>query len=150
MTALQDYDTAIYVDADSRISRLPKLKGFHRGLAVLPLLRYSIDEHLNLCGSWRRGVFEDLAQQLTGDVEVLKKARWCAEPLLAVTKDGRESAFFEAWGIGADFFQSRRVYSGEGGVIGLAAAYAGWTIDYHSLTKLGQCIQHECGGPKEI
>jgi hypothetical protein len=66
-----------------------------------------------------------------------------------VTKDGRESRFFEAWSVGADFLQSRGVYSGEGGVIGLAAAYAGWNANYDALTKIAASIEHEGGGPKE-
>jgi hypothetical protein len=33
-------------------------------------------------------------------------------------------------------------------VIGLAAAYAGWTVDYEALAVLGAAVQHEGGGPK--
>ena len=57
--------------------------------------------------------------------------------------------FFEAWSIGANFLQSRGVYSGEGGVIGLAAAYAEWSVDDEALTSVAASIQHEGGGPKE-
>lgn len=93
-------------------------------------------------------VFMELAQHLTGDAASLQAARWCHETCIAVTKDGRESRFFEAWSIGADFLQSRGVYSGEGGVIGLAAAYAGWSVDYEALSSIAASIQHEGGGPK--
>jgi hypothetical protein len=79
---------------------------------------------------------------------MLDTARWCGEALFAVTKDGNESRFFEAWDRSAGFLQDRETYSGEGGVIGLAAAYAGWTIDYQTLTKLAAAIQHEGYGPK--
>jgi len=65
-----------------------------------------------------------------------------------VTKDGRESRFLEAWAIGAEFLQTRGVFTGEGGVIGLAAAYAGWTVDYNTLTKLVAASEHEGHGPK--
>jgi len=149
IAALQDFDTAIYLDADSRISSLPSLDTFPSGLAVLPLVRNSVAEHLNHWGSWRRPVFVDLARHLTGNDEVLHSARWCAESLLAVTRDGRECRFFEAWAIGANFLQSRGVYSGEGGVIGLAAAYAGWSVNYDALLGMAASIQHEGGGPKE-
>ena len=44
---------------------------------------------------------------------------------------------------------SRDVFSGEGGVIGLAAASAGWSVDYNALTRIAAAIQHEGGGPKE-
>lgn len=149
LAALQSFDTAIYVDADSRIDALPPLGVFPSGLAVLPVVRKSIAEHLETCGSWRMPVFVELARHLTGDVDILLAARWCHETLIAVTRDGRESRFFTTWSLAADFLQARGVYSGEGGVIGLAAAYAGWKVDYEAVTDLAASIQHEGGGPKE-
>ena len=149
LAALQGFDTAIYVDADSRIEALPPLGVFPSGLAVLPVVRKSIAEHLATCGSWRMPVFVEMARHLTGDADILLSARWCHETLIAVTKDGRESRFFTAWSLAADFLQSRGVYSGEGGVIGIAAAYAGWSVDYEALTSIAASIQHEGGGPKE-
>ena len=150
LAALQDYDTAIYVDADCRISGLPQLGVFPSGLAVLPVLRKSIAEHLETCGSWRMAVFVELARYLTGDADILQAARWCPERFVAVTRDGRESRFFAAWSLAAEFLQARGVYSGEGGVIGLAAAYAGWSVDYEALTGIAASIQHEGGGPKRV
>ncbi len=149
LAALHHFDTAIYVDADSRIGALPPLGDFPSGIAVLPVVRKSIAEHLENCGSWRMPVFVELARHLTGDADILLTARWCHETLIAVTKDGRESRFFAAWSLGADFLQARGVYSGEGGVIGLAAAHAGWRVDYEALTGIAASIQHEGGGPKE-
>ena len=67
---------------------------------------------------------------------------------LAVTKDGRESGFFAAWQHGAKLFHARQVFSGEGGVIGLAAACAGWSVDFDAVAELGAAIEHEGGGPK--
>lgn len=148
--ALQDFDTAIYVDADSRITRLPPIGVFPTGLAVLPVVQKSIGEHLEACGPWRLPFFAELAQELTGADKILSSARWCHETLIAVTSDGNETSFFEAWERGANFLQSRSVYSGEGGVIGLAAAHAGWNVDYKALTSIGASIQHEGGGPKRV
>jgi hypothetical protein len=148
LAALQDFDTAIYVDADSRIGDLPPLGPFPSGLAVLPVVRKSVAEHLSTCGSWRTPAFVALARHLTGDSRILQSAPWCHETFVAVTRDGRESRFFEAWALAADFLQSRGVYSGEGGVIGLAAAYAGWSVDYEALTSIAASIEHEGGGPK--
>jgi hypothetical protein len=48
-----------------------------------------------------------------------------------------------------DFMHRQGMYSGEGGVMGLAAAYAGWKINYELLAQLGSLIHHEGGGPKE-
>lgn len=115
LAALEDFDTAIYVDADSRIAGLPPLGNFPPGLSVLPVVRKSIAEHLDTCGSWRMRVFAELARHLTGDTNILLAARWCHETLIAVTKDGRESHFFSAWSLAADFLHARGVYSGEGG-----------------------------------
>lgn len=148
MAALQDFETAIYVDADSRIKKLPRLRSFPSGIAVLPVLRTSIAEHLETFGSWRLPIFSELARQLTGDDKVLQTASWCNETVVALTRDGRESRFFETWEGAAQFMQTRGAYSGEGGVIGLAAACAGWDVNYDALIHLGAAIQHEGGGPK--
>lgn len=149
LAALQEFDTAIFVDADSRIGALPPLGNFPSGLAVLPVVRKSIAAHLETTGSWRRPVFVELARYLMGDADVLYTAQWCHETCYAVTKDGNEHRFFAAWERAAEFLQCRGLYSGEGGVMGLAAAYAGWTVDYEALGGFAPFIQHEGGGPKE-
>ncbi len=146
--ALEEFDTAIFVDADSRISAAPKLPAFSPGIAVVKELHASIAEHLNRYGVDRRPAFEQLAVQLTGSAETLNSARWCSEALFAVTKDGNESKFFEAWGRGAEILYSQNIFTGEGGVIGLAALYAGWIVNYKTLTRLAASTHHEGLGPK--
>lgn len=149
MLALKDFDTAIFVDADSRIGLLPPLPNFASGLAVIPFVRETIAEHLEKWGSWRTTTFVELARHLTGNADILRSAQWCHETPLAVTKDGREANFFAAWTRAAEFLQERGVYSGEGGVIGLAGAVAGWNIDYDVLNDIAATIKHEGGGPKK-
>lgn len=146
--ALEDSETAIFVDADTRIRSKPRVPMFNAGIAVVKDLNASIDEHLSRWGSHRRPVFEKLAVELMGDVEVIKSARWCSEALFAITKDGNEERFFEAWGRGAEFLHSQGEFTGEGGVIGLAALCAGWTVDYETMDKLAGSMWHEGGGPK--
>ena len=146
--ALTNFDTAVYLDADSRIPDLPALE-FPPGMAVYSEARRNIEEHLSVYGPWRKGIFEELAKHFYGDTEMLHIAKWCPENIIAISKDGRESIFFDAWEEGARFLQSRGVYSGEGGVIGLAAARAGWSVNYDALQPLALAIQHEGGGPKE-
>ena len=146
--ALKDFDTAIFIDADSRFKRPPKLLPFPPGISVVKELKTSIADHLSRWGQHRLPVFQELAVDLFGDVEALKSARWCSEALIAVTKDGRESKFFDAWARSAEFLQARAMFTGEGGVIGLAAAYAGWTVDYKSINKLAASTQHLSTGPK--
>ena len=146
--ALDEFDTAIFVDADSRIKSVPKLPAFRPGIAVVKDLRTSIADHLSRYGTFRLPVFEELALHLIGDRNVLNVARWCDESLFAVTKDGNEARFLEGWARGATFLQERGLFTGEGGVIGLAAVYAGWKVDYKSLTKLAAAREHEGHGPK--
>lgn len=148
LAGLQDFDSAIFVDADSRMGPLPPLPHFPPGLAVLPVVRRSVADHLEACGPWRLPAFVELARELTGHDEILRRAPWCHETCVAVTRDGNEGRFFAAWGRGADLMQRQGVYSGEGGVIGLAAACAGWRPDFEALEGIGACIVHEGGGPK--
>lgn len=147
--ALEEFETAIFVDADTRIRSLPRLPDFPPGIAVVKEVDASVAEHLSRYGSQRRPAFEKLAVELTGDVEVINSARWCSEALFAITKDGNEGKFFEAWGRGAQCLESQGVFSGEGGVIGLAAAFAGWTVDYKTMGKLARSMRHEGGGPQK-
>lgn len=146
--ALEEFETAIFIDADSRIKSPPRLPHFRPGIAVDKGLRTSIADHLSRWGQMRKPGFEQLALELFGDKDVLNSAPWCSECLFAVTKDGNESRFFEAWERGAKFLNDYGIFTGEGGVIGLAAVYAGWTVDYRSLTKLVAATEHEGGGPK--
>ena len=146
--ALQQFDTAIFVDADSRVTRRLRVPEFRPGIAVVKDLYASIVEHLSRYGPDRLQAFEQVATNLTGNAATLKSARWCSEALFAVTKDGNESRFFEGWAQGAEILHSQNVFTGEGGVIGLAAEYAGWTIDYGSLDRLAAATQHEGHGPK--
>jgi hypothetical protein len=148
MAALQEFDTAVYIDADSRITAPLPRHPVPPGLAVLPILRETVAEHLDLVGSWRRPAFEDLAVHLGGDAGVLNVARWCAEAVLAITRDGRERQFFAAWSAAATFMQERKFYSGEGGVIGLAAHSAGWEISLSALDAMAAVILVEGSGPK--
>jgi len=146
--ALEEFETAIFVDADTRVRALPRAPVFKAGIAVTKVVNASIAEHLSRYGSHRRPAFEKLAVELTGDVEMINSARWCSEALFAITKDGNEGKFFETWERCAELLQSEGLFTGEGGVIGLAAVCAGWTVDYETLGKLARKMQHEGGGPK--
>jgi hypothetical protein len=146
--ALQDFDTAIFFDADSRVVGLQLAPSYPPGIAVVPVVRSSIAEHLEKCGPWRRPAFETLARDLAGDIGILETARWCHETCYAVTRDGHEGRFFGDWERGAELMQRQGVFSGEGGVMGLAAACAGWTPDYDVLRSLVPFVEHEGGGPK--
>jgi len=147
--ALRDFDTAIFLDADSRIHDLPAIDPLPPGLSVVPIVRNSIAGHLQTAGSWRLPAFIALARELIGDAGALESAVWCHETCYAVTRDGREDRFFEAWDRAARFMQARGVFSGEGGVMGLAAFCAGWPVEYDRFASLAARIEHEGGGPKD-
>ena len=53
--ALENFETAIFLDADSRISAVPRISAFPVGLAVLPVVRKSVADHLScaVCGVCR-------------------------------------------------------------------------------------------------
>ena len=146
--ALEEFDTAIFIDADTRFKSWARLPVFRQGIAVTKEVNATIAEHLSRWGSHRRPVFEQLATELTGYVNVINSARWCSEALFAITKDGNESRFFEAWGRGAEFLHNKGEFTGEGGVMGLAAVCAGWKVDYKTMGKLAASMRHEGGGPK--
>jgi hypothetical protein len=147
--ALEDFDTAIFLDADSRVDAPPRATSFPAGLAVVPVVRASIATHLETCGAWRRPAFAALARDLLGDASALGAARWCHETCYAVTKDGNEARFFDAWTRAAAFLQREGVFSGEGGAMGLAAACAGWATDYDAMAPVAALVRHEGGGPKD-
>jgi hypothetical protein len=151
--ALEAFDTAIFLDADSRVAHPFDLEAAMPapppGLAVVPVVRRSVAAHLETCGSWRLAAFAALARELTGDVRLLETAPWCHETCYAVTRTGGEDRFFDAWAFGATFLQRHGVFSGEGGVMGIAAASAGWATDYDALAGLASFVRHEGGGPKD-
>ena len=146
--ALEQADTAIFLDADSRLAHVPVLPALPPGLAVLPVVRNTVAGHLSTCGTWRRPAFTALAREVFGDETRLTQARWCHETCYAVTKDGREGLFFDAWDRAARWMQEHHVFSGEGGVMGLAALHAGWGVDDECLVPLGAALRHGGGGPK--
>lgn len=149
--ALQDFETTIFLDADTRIlEKFSPLPSFPPGLAVTKVVRKSVAGHLETCGSWRLPAFVQLAHDLMGNSEAVRVAKWCHESCFAVTKNGRENQFFAAWGHASNVCQQQGIFSGEGGVIGLAAAAAGWTVDYELLVPFAAATTHEGGGPKNI
>jgi len=71
--ALAEFDTAIFIDADSRIRSLPRLP-LRPGIAVDKTLRASITDHLSRFGPMRKPALEQLALELMGETNVLNSA----------------------------------------------------------------------------
>src|SRR5262249_31395103 len=57
--ALAEFDTAVYLDADSSITDRLLLPIFPAGIAVISETRWSIKQHLAVYGSWRAPVFAE-------------------------------------------------------------------------------------------
>src|SRR5260221_9316288 len=112
LAALRDFDTAIFLDADSRLDASPRLGKFPSGLAVLPVVRKSVAEHLETCGSWRWSIFVEMSRGLTGDADMLQSARWCHETCFAGPKDETAPGLFMAWERAAPFLHARAGVSG--------------------------------------
>ncbi|MEZ5288741.1 MAG: hypothetical protein R2712_28855 [Vicinamibacterales bacterium] len=146
--ALDDFATAISWTRTRASPRSRCRPPFHRAWAMNPYVRRSIAEHLTTCGTWRLPAFQELTAELGLPPSALDRAAWCHETCYAVTRDGREARFFEAWERGAALLTERGVFSGEGGVMGLAAEAAGWTVDFDAVAPLFAAIEHEGGGPK--
>ncbi len=68
--ALEDFDTALYVDADSRFTAAPRLGVFPPGLAVLQVVRASVAEHLETWRASRKPSFVEFARHLTGNANI--------------------------------------------------------------------------------
>jgi len=145
---LRDFHTAIFLDADCRIrGAVPELR-FSPGLALGSQPSRSVAQHLQQVGSWRLPFFMELLAELRLEPDLLDRATFCFETCMAVTKGIQEERFFELWGRAAEFLHARGVFYGEGGVIGLAAAGAGWEPEIGALSPISQLIEHEGGGPK--
>jgi hypothetical protein len=146
--ALELADTVAFLDADSRVRAPLAVPTFVPGVAVGYSEKETILEHLSWCGPGRLPIFVELAREL-GDETLLARALWCQESFFALSRDGNETEFLRIWAKAAEFVQSRGVYSGEGGVIGLAAALAGWQVDFRILERPSGAIVHDRGGPRE-
>ena len=147
--ALRDHDTALFLDADIRLTGRPTLGDLQPGLTILPGEVRTVSAHLAIYGTYRRPFFVELARHLGAADAVLDTALWVPEWCYGVTRDdGREKRFLEAWDQAAGFMQARSVFSGEGGVMGLCAAVVGWTVDRAGLAQIAPLIRHDAGGPK--
>ena len=112
---------------------LPPVGAFPPGLAVLPVVRSSIAEHLETCGPWRLPAFAELARELMGDPDALRRGALVPRDVLRRDQGWTRSAVLRRLGAWRRFHAAPGVYSGEGGVMGLAALCAGWTADYDAL-----------------
>ncbi|MGV0027486.1 hypothetical protein [Phormidesmis priestleyi] len=55
---------------------------------------------------------------------------------------GKEKEFFHEWGKIAHFLEMNRIHSGDGNLMGLAAAKVSWTVAREGWEQLNQVRQH--------
>ena len=150
IAARKRHRTAVFLDADARLQGAVRAEefNFRPGLGTTPVVQQSIHQHLQECGSWRLPHLEALADHLSLAEGALDRAFFCKETILSFTEHPAEEQFFALWGKAADFMQKRGIFTGEGGVIGLAAIASGVDVDFESLAKLACLVEHEGGGAK--
>jgi len=121
--ALLRYETAISIDADSRIIQSPTLS-FQFLPGNMPR-GHSIQDILTRHHSSRD---QQIVKELSKKLQInLEKVKWNLDWLFIVTRDkGKESEFIKWWGVIAEYLELHRFSGGDGYCIGLAASKVGW------------------------
>ncbi|MEM9772760.1 MAG: hypothetical protein AAF889_14410 [Cyanobacteria bacterium P01_D01_bin.73] len=123
--ALSLYSTAIFIDADTRVSApVPE------GIAWEPGITSNgenLQEHISRFAPERLAAINDVSQKM--DIN-LSKASWIADALFAVSRgSGKEHEFFDAWGRIGLYMELKGIHAGQGNVTGLAAESVGWKLN---------------------
>lgn len=136
---LSEFEKAIYIDADTRITnRIPETINCPTGIVgcykeMLP--------HISKYRSQDVALIKKVARKLSIDID---RVRWVGEALFIVKKDGgKEQDFLNTWAKIARYLELQGIYSGEGNIMGLAAAKVGWEIERSDSWKtIKQLVNH--------
>ena len=147
--ALSIYRTAIFIDADIRITaQVPEDLKFLPGVTAKSF--YNIAEaKINKERKHELGILTKLIDRLNLPLE---NVNWISPSLFAITKDeGKEIAFIEEWDKIARYIQlkainSKYLHREDGNSIGVAAAKVGLTVRSKGIEELGKIIKHEFVG----
>ncbi|MBW4649811.1 MAG: hypothetical protein KME06_14130 [Kastovskya adunca ATA6-11-RM4] len=131
--ALTLFDTCIFLDSDMRIiDFVPTDMEWLPGITARTgcnILKHNVDSNKRKALS----VIEEVAQKLDLD---LQKTQWFHEFMFTLRKQaGAEIEFLKLWETISYFFEMQGVYSGQGNVMGLAAAKAGLEIRIESTDR---------------
>ncbi|MGH1396062.1 MAG: hypothetical protein ACRAVC_18840 [Trichormus sp.] len=138
--ALSRYNSAIFVDADTKIvASIPEdiewLPGITSG-NFLHIFEHSRNKRV----SKRLEIIRKLGVKLGIPLE---NTNYVHEDLFIITRDGgKEQEFIKQWGIIANYFELNHIHTGEGNCIGLAATKVGWTVQSHNLEPLKKAVKH--------
>jgi len=123
--SLKLFPTAIFIDADTRlIESLPDNLDFTPGIVGC---HQSMVEHNK---KYRPRDLPNLIRVSEKLGIPSEQVNWIGESLFIVTRDGgKEQEFLHFWGKIALYLEMKGMHSGEGSIMGLAAAKVGWTVD---------------------
>ena len=136
--SLSSFDTAVYVDADSKFIETnkvdivwnPGIEGFGESLI----------KHVDKYRPERLKYLANVADKLSINLESVK---WIGESLFAVTKDnGKEKDFIKQWGLIGNYLEINGIHDGEGASMGLAAEKVGWKLKSDNIAMLKGKIKH--------
>jgi hypothetical protein len=137
--ALEYFKAAAHADADTRIfSTVPAHLHWQPGITAGH--QENLVEHVQKYTPERLSLLNRVAGKLG---IAIANATYIGESLYIVARDGgKEKEFFEEWGRIAHFLEMNRIHSGDGNLMGLAAAKVGWTIATEGWELLNQVRQH--------
>ncbi|BAY48227.1 hypothetical protein SAMD00079811_58480 [Scytonema sp. HK-05] len=137
--ALSIFHAAIYIDADTRIlSRVSDNVDWQPGITAGHW--ENLIEHISKYSPERLEPLKKVASKLNFPLE---NTKYIGESLFVIARDeGRESKFFEQWGMIGRYLELKGVHSGEGNAMGLAAAQVGWTVKQEGWQVIKQAVNH--------
>ncbi len=137
--ALSQFYTAIFIDADTRIqSQIPKT------ILCSPGINGCYAELLKHIKKYRPKNIQDIQKVATKLDINLEEVNWVGDSLFIVTQDnGKEQEFLAVWGKIANYLELKGMHSGQGNIMGLAAAKVGWQVEKSDGWKtVKQLTQH--------
>lgn len=137
--ALSKFNTAIYIDADTRIlSPLPDDLNWNPGITVGHC--ENLIDHVTKYTPERLEHIQKVASNLHIPLE---STSYLGESLFIVTRDGgNEIEYFKYWTMIGRYLELNGIHSGEGNAMGLAAKKVGWTISKDGWQEIRSATQH--------
>jgi hypothetical protein len=137
--ALEYFEAAIHIDADTRIISTVS-PDLHWQPGITAGHQENLVEHVQKYTPERLSLLNRVADKLG---IAIANVTYIGESLYIVARDnGKEKEFFKEWGRIAHFLEMNRIHSGDGNLMGLAAAKVGWTVAKEGWEQLNQVRQH--------
>ena len=139
--ALSRYESCIFLDADSRIlDQVPENDlNFSPGIVAYSscsFIKHNIQRKNKTMNPKKRRRIQLAKQYVAFHQLKLENIKFIQEYFFYVTKDSHFEEFIKQWEILAAWFESNGILGGEGHIIGLAAAKAGFPIVHDHEKKI--------------